>query len=249
MSQASLAPVVSQRHKTLSWHHALSRTAIATLYRVFPSAAEALVTHYFFTPRKKKLTYHQSLPSGAKLLAIPYKQMTLRGYQWGTGERTILLVHGWESHTGFMMHFVESLVAQGFRVVAFDVPGHGFSPRSRTDTVDFGCAIRAVMEQLGSVYGVVAHSFGAMAVLHLLAQADSRINLKKLALISPLKNVWEHLYIFNQIAQVPDGLALRMQERIAKMYPVPLEDVCSVQSAGKLNCEGLVLHDGSDTFI
>ncbi len=249
MSQASLAPVVSQRHKTLSWQHALSRSAISTLYRVFPSVAEALVTHYFFTPRKKKLTYHTKLPAGAKVLSIPYKHMMLRGYEWGAGERTILLVHGWESHTGFMMHFVESLVQGGFRVIAFDAPGHGFSPRARTDTVDFGGAIQDVIAQIGSVHGVVAHSFGAMAVLHLLAQGNLQVNPKKLALISPLKNVWEHLYIFNQIAQTPEGLAVRMEQRIAELYPVALDDVCSVQSAGNLTCDGIVIHDGSDTFI
>jgi predicted alpha/beta hydrolase family esterase len=248
MSQASLAPVVSKRHKTLSWQHALSRTAIAALNRAFPAIAEELIIHYFFTPRKKKLTYHKTLPVGARRISIPYKQMNLHGYEWGRGERTVLLVHGWESHIGFMVHFVESLVQQGLRVVAFDAPGHGFSPRARTDAVDFGQAIQAVIAHIGGVHGLVAHSYGAMATLHLLA-SQPQFAPQKLALISPLKNIQEHLFIFHQIAQTPRSLAARAERRIVRQYPVPLDAVCSVQAAEVMTSQGLILHDSSDTFI
>jgi len=248
MSQASLAPVVSKRHKTLSWQHALSRSAINLLNGTLPSVAEEIVVHYFFTPRKKRLNYHKSLPVGARTISIPYKQMNLHGYEWGSGDRSILLVHGWESHIGFMVHFVDSLVQKGFRVIAFDAPGHGFSPRARTDAVDLGCALQTVIAHVGNVHGIIAHSYGAMVALHLLAK-NPQLAPQKLALISPLKNIQEHLFIFNQVAQTPESLAIRAEQRIAREYPVPLDEVCSVKSAEKISCDGVVFHDSSDTFI
>ncbi|MFW6193451.1 MAG: alpha/beta hydrolase [Gemmatimonadota bacterium] len=54
-------------------------------------------------------------------------------YAWGEEGPTVLLVHGWSSHTGHMTGFVDPLLRRGFRVVAFDGPAHGRSPGARTD--------------------------------------------------------------------------------------------------------------------
>lgn len=52
-------------------------------------------------------------------------------YTWGEGP-AVLLVHGWSSHAAYMTGFVDPLVEQGFRVVAFDAPAHGRTPGDRT---------------------------------------------------------------------------------------------------------------------
>ena len=44
----------------------------------------------------------------------------------GAGPR-ILLVHGWGGHAARLRRYVRPLNAAGFRVVAFDAPGHGGS--------------------------------------------------------------------------------------------------------------------------
>jgi pimeloyl-ACP methyl ester carboxylesterase len=47
----------------------------------------------------------------------------------GTGERTILLVHGLASNAGFWRYNIEPLAEAGYRVIAVDLPGFGKSAK------------------------------------------------------------------------------------------------------------------------
>lgn len=85
-------------------------------------------------------------------------------YAWGQGP-VVLLVHGWSSHTAYMTGFVDPLVDQGFRVVAFDAPAHGRTPGDRTDIFEIREALLAVAGARTPVRGVVAHSLGSLAFL------------------------------------------------------------------------------------
>ena len=59
-------------------------------------------------------------------------------YAWGNGP-TILCVHGWGGRATNFAAFIGPMVAAGFRVVAFDAPGHGQS----SGTLSSGPAIAA----------------------------------------------------------------------------------------------------------
>lgn len=102
-------------------------------------------------------------------------------YAWGEGP-VVLLVHGWSSHTAYMTDFVDPLVDQGFRVVAFDAPAHGRTPGDRTDIFEMREALLAVAGARPPVRGVVAHSLGGLAFLD--AQS-SGLDADACALISP----------------------------------------------------------------
>ena len=57
---------------------------------------------------------------------------------------------------------IDPLVKSGYRVVAFDAPAHGRSSGSHVDLMDHADAIMAVTGKIGPVYGIIAHSFGAV---------------------------------------------------------------------------------------
>lgn len=78
---------------------------------------------------------------------------------------SVLVVHGWTSETSFMAVFAEQLRRAGFRVVAFDQPGHGFTGRPRASLIDCARALLDVAEALGPIRFVVAHSMGCLASL------------------------------------------------------------------------------------
>jgi len=100
---------------------------------------------------------------------------TARQWQLGSGkypfiaysfndsaEKTIVLVHGFHSRALFMGAFVQPLVDQGFRVIAFDFPAHGRSP-GRYFHVGIGvAALEALYLETGPWHGVVAHSLGCV---------------------------------------------------------------------------------------
>lgn len=55
--------------------------------------------------------------------------MKLNLREWGTGDRTAVLIHGITSDSGSWWRFGPDLAARGYHVLAPDLRGHGLSPR------------------------------------------------------------------------------------------------------------------------
>ena len=55
--------------------------------------------------------------------------MRLNAREWGSGDRTAVLIHGITSDSGSWCRFGPDLAARGYHVVAVDLRGHGLSPR------------------------------------------------------------------------------------------------------------------------
>lgn len=85
------------------------------------------------------------------------------GYVGGESERKVLLVHGWAGRGTQLGYFANELMAQGFEVICLDGPAHGESPGSYTYPMHFALYLKGVVDELGGVDGVIAHSFGAGA--------------------------------------------------------------------------------------
>lgn len=75
---------------------------------------------------------------------------------------TVLLVHGIYSNFGNMIPIASALLANGFRVVLFDAPGHGDSPGTTTDTPEAADVILQIANEVGGIDYVVAHSQGGV---------------------------------------------------------------------------------------
>ncbi len=100
---------------------------------------------------------------------------------------TIALIHGWTGRAAFMSAFVEPLTAEGYDVVALDLPGHGRSS-GRTLHVPLGiAALQALHGEFGPWKGIVAHSFGGALANVLVAGGVPRfpaIPVERLVLIA-----------------------------------------------------------------
>ncbi len=82
---------------------------------------------------------------------------TIQAYRFATDapmrRGTVALIHGWTGRAAFMSAFVEPLNAEGFDVVALDLPGHGRSS-GRTLHVPLGiAALQAVHGEFGPWHG------------------------------------------------------------------------------------------------
>lgn len=225
----------------------LIRLSFRMLNRVSPVLADDLALHLFLRVRRKRVSYEGYLPKGAQKIEIVHNLRKLNGYKWGAGEATVLLVHGWESHLGQMLSFVEPLLAQGYSVIAFDAPGHGSSPNQPATISDFAYAIEDVIDQYGPIEAVIAHSFGAAATVLSLARFSSSV--KKLALLAPMTKLDDHISIYARIAALPAAMITRLRNRVASHIGAPVEQFDALEAAESLNLETLVLHDEVDQTI
>lgn len=72
----------------------------------------------------------------------------------------VLLVHGWDGSPRDMQDIATALQRANARVVALDLPAHGFSDGERLTPQDSAAAILAVAAKEGPFECVIAHSFG-----------------------------------------------------------------------------------------
>lgn len=108
----------------------------------------------------------------ARWIVVPTTEGDVQAYVFepdraGPGKErgSVLIAHGWTSEASFMAVIAEQLRRSGFRVVAFDQPGHGRSRNERASLVGCARALLQVAEALGPVRFAVAHSMGGLAAL------------------------------------------------------------------------------------
>lgn len=90
--------------------------------------------------------------------------------QHGETAKTAVLVHGWMSGARYMLALVDPLLAMGYRVVCFDLPAHGRSQGRRTNVVACAKALACLVDNLGGVDLVIAHSFGGAVTAYMLSR-------------------------------------------------------------------------------
>lgn len=112
---------------------------------------------------------------GGRVLELPGPDLNVGEYG-GPGDRAIVLLHGYSASIQWWQPVAEALAAQGHRVIAVDLVGHGGSEAPR-DTDPYGAegqstAVRQALATLGVRHAVlIGHSMGG-GVAVAVAEAD-----------------------------------------------------------------------------
>lgn len=90
---------------------------------------------------------------------------------WHFGQATrprAVLVHGWGGYGGQFSSWIKPLLAAGFAVTLFDMPGHGESAGRAGRVDEFMHAIEAVLGHVPNPVALAAHSMGGAASMQVL---------------------------------------------------------------------------------
>ncbi|QJR21989.1 Lysophospholipase [Brevinematales bacterium NS] len=106
-------------------------------------------------------------------------------------QKTIVFVHGYLDHVGNYGAFYEFFLAQGYTIVAMDLPGHGLSSGLRTGIEDFSEyaeALESVLQRVDVPQRFVAMGFstGCSVWIEYLHNHRREKRIEKLVLVSPL---------------------------------------------------------------
>jgi len=222
--------------------------AMRGLDRIAPRVSTDLMVKHFLRPRRRPSEYQTRLPEGAKRLAIDHRGQQLTGWSWGESGPSVLLVHGWEDHSGAMLRLVGPLRKRGYQVVAMDAPGHGLSPAMDTHLLDTGEALSTLMNQVGRFQAIIAHSYGGAAAAILLAR-QPRLMPDYLTLVSPMRDIRQHLAIFAGIARLSQAGWDRLEHTMQRQLGQSLDDISTLLAAEHINVPGLIVHDREDPLI
>lgn len=232
------------------------RSIIRNAFRVLEVAAPGLGGRlgnrlWFRLPPSAASSEHPTGLEGPRGQAfeVTLRQRVVRGWTWGDG-RVVYLVHGWSGSAQQLAPFVAPLLAEGFRVVAFDGLSHGRSDAGEngagsSDAVELGRSLDAVFARFGPAQGVVAHSMGALSTV--LALRDGWIGTERLVFIAPVTGVPD----FVRRIRAELGFGDRVQRRMEALaqartgYPVADLDIASLASRIE-RPPLLVVHDERD---
>jgi pimeloyl-ACP methyl ester carboxylesterase len=92
----------------------------------------------------------------------------IMAWRLGEGPAT-LLIHGWQDDNALWSPMIDACEALGRSVVAFDLPGHGWSKAEQSSGDLAGEAALAVARALGPIDSVVGHSFGCPTSIYAMA--------------------------------------------------------------------------------
>ncbi|NRB48534.1 MAG: alpha/beta hydrolase [Saprospiraceae bacterium] len=227
------------------------RFGFQTIGRIFPKAAGKLTYTLFTTPRRRA-RHRVSDPTleKARIFEFLYGKQVLKGYSWGKGEKTILLVHGWESRGTAMRSFVDPFLAEGYRVVAFDGPAHGNSEGRRTNLPEFAKAIRAFIHHVGPVEAAICHSFGGVAMMYALSQLEIDAEVRRVVTISSPNDMKLMLKQATDFMRVPKPAQKHFRTIIEYKMLMPVAKASLGKWGNSITTEDiLIVHDEEDRVV
>ncbi|RXZ49485.1 alpha/beta fold hydrolase [Agromyces fucosus] len=232
-------------------------TGVRAAARISPDLGAALALPLFRRVGKRApvvatdlATHHAARRGTVRIPGIRGRGVDVATYEWGAGERTVLLAHGWQSRASMFAPLVRELRSEGFRVLAFDGPANGDSPGRHTYVVDHLDVIGELTRREGAWHAIVGHSFGSLAalmavhggipatrVVGIASAADPRIFVDGFGTMLGLD------------ASTRDALAARYAARDFTGQPDPFERYSAVRHPLPFETPLLLVHDRGDLRI
>ena len=225
--------------------------AINALSYLSEKQAGKIAYHLFSTPRdgrnfKKGET---NILNEAEKDFIDSDGVPIAIYKWGVnGQKTVLLLHGWDSHSGRWYLLIPLLLRANINVIAMDNRAHGFSGGKRSDGMKFKNALTKVMAKFNPDYAI-GHSFGGMALAHYLSKHPSN-SLKKTILMGTPIDLFSLLDRFFELLGLNKRVLEGMNIHFIETYNFEISYYNVEKFLSECNpCDGLIIHDEGDDVI
>ena len=233
-----------------------ARTALHLAYELGDGPGGRLAARLFTTPHRHArperersiLATGHPLEVEVALTAPRWRgaRRQLAAWRWGEGP-AVILVHGWEGRGSQLGALIDPLVDAGMSVVAFDAPGHGDSPGRQLYLTDAADSFAAVAAKVGTVHGVIAHSFGAPAVL--LARHVHGVDPARNVFIAPNVLIDDAVFRFTQVMDLTGSERTALEDRIALDTGLSPSALGLDRLVGRRDAALLVVHDDGDRDV
>lgn len=192
----------------------------------------------------RRMPREEAYLKSAEARIIETAQGSVATWLWGgSGAPLVGLAHGWQGHGAQLGGFVAPLLAAGFRVLAFDAPGHGDSSGTEASVPLIARTIVDLGAEHGGFFGLVGHSMGAAAA----AMATTLgVQPAGVALLAPPLCQADRVNRLVERLQLPPGVQRAFLAALERKNGFRHEDVDMRVAARRATFPALLFHDPAD---
>ncbi|MFI8379356.1 alpha/beta hydrolase [Leeuwenhoekiella sp. NPDC079379] len=220
---------------------------VNTLALVSPQAAAKKAFKIFSKPRRGKIgPHHEGFLKPNLEPALQIDELSIQPYKWPGGEKTILLVHGWESHTHRWKEMIVRLKSENYTIIAFDAPAHGYSTGKYLYVPIYDEVLSVILDKYQPDY-MIGHSIGGMTVLFNQSQ-KATFKPKKLVVLGAPDRLESILIDYQKILNLSDRVMNALENYFLKRFNFKTTDFSSSVFAKNIETPALIIHDKDDTI-
>jgi len=214
--------------------------------KVSPQKTGELGFKLMCKPQNKGLRAHQQeFLNTAVQTDYNFNGQNIKLYQWGTGPKKILFVHGWQSHSFRWKKYIEVLPKDEYSLITYDAPGHGQSEGNQFTVPLNAFLIDHLVDHYQGFDTIVAHSIGSMSVFYALAYyRTSQVN-KVVSMAAP-NRAEEFFNFFGNVLNLKSQTMHHIANEFQRQVRHKIEDISLPQFASKVNISGIIIHDEDD---
>ncbi|MCB0495212.1 MAG: alpha/beta hydrolase [Cyclobacteriaceae bacterium] len=219
------------------------------LETIAPPLAHKVAWNLFFSPfRFKKPQREEHAYQSARSSWITVNNKKVRVFEWGEkGAPIALLVHGWSGRATQFYMFIAPLVAEGYRVIAFDAPAHGDSEGKQTHIAEFADVIFHLEKTKGKINIGIGHSFGGISLLY--AKKEG-LDLNTIIMISSPTIGEDILTGFRKKINASAKTSEAMRKMVQTNFHLDFEDITACELVKKTDLKNhLIIHDKDDLEV
>jgi pimeloyl-ACP methyl ester carboxylesterase len=239
-------PHVSPRQ--IAW---LRRT-FAVLQAASPALAARLAFHLFLRSfRQPARPEDRAVLERARRHRVVSGSDMVEVYEWGSGEHTAVILHGWGSSAARFTGLAALLAERGWRVLVPDAPGHGASPGSSSSLPQFIAALDAIVAHFGPPRALIGHSLGALGIAR--RHADETQGwasaLESVVLISMPSGAPFLLEVYLRSLGISGRTRAHLLDRFERRFKAGIESYAAQPGAGRIAARLLIVHDSADDIV
>ena len=211
-----------------------------------PATLGRLAARMFVRPQRsgRRMPREQAYLASARPVRLTTSMGELAAWEWGpSGGPLVVLVHGWEGHGAQLGAFATPLGEAGFRVLAFDAPGHGDSPGEECHVPLLARALGEVKRQAGPFFALVGHSMGAAAAA---MAATLEPKPRGLVLLAPPLSQLDRVQRVASRLQLDAATTEAFVTEVERHTSTPYAEADMLAVARQAPCPLLVFHDPAD---
>lgn len=217
-----------------------------TLSLVAPASAArkgfSLFCRPFRIPANQK---QQTFFNSSEKFQMTHEGFSIQGYRWGRGEKKILLLHGWQSHTYRWKPYIEALSKDEYTIYSLDAPGHGLSSGNFLSVPLYSSLIERFIQQHEGVHTVIGHSIGGFSLLYAFYRLPE-LPVNRIVLLAPPGEATDFISVFQKTLGLSDRTVRLVIDHFASRYQVTPDFFSAQRFAANLKVNGLIIHDEED---